>query len=235
MTERRFPDGFLWGVATSAYQIEGAVDEGGREPSIWDTYSHTPGKIDNGDTGDVACDHYHRWREDLDLIASLNLGAYRFSLAWPRLFPDGRRREQRVDQAVVVVEPAPLELPVARREEARPRDREPVCVHAQLAEQLDVVAPAVVVVARDVAGAAAFDRAGRVRERVPDRRAAPVLVDRALDLIRRGRRAPEKAVRESLHASPRSSASSHPSSSTPPLHACESVSSIPFAWKQSVW
>ena len=66
---RRFPDGFLWGVATSAYQIEGAVDADGRGPSIWDTYSHTPGKIDNGDTGDVACDHYRRWREDVDLIA----------------------------------------------------------------------------------------------------------------------------------------------------------------------
>ena len=65
---RRFPEGFLWGVATSAYQIEGAVDVDGRGPSIWDTYSHTPGKIDNGDTGDVACDHYRRWREDVDLI-----------------------------------------------------------------------------------------------------------------------------------------------------------------------
>ena len=58
----KFPDGFLWGAATSAYQIEGAVDEDGREPSIWDTYSHTPGKIDGGGTGDVACDNYHRWR-----------------------------------------------------------------------------------------------------------------------------------------------------------------------------
>ena len=92
---RRFPDGFLWGVATSAYQIEGAVDADGRGPSIWDTYSHTPGKIDGGGTGDVACDHYRRWRDDVDLIASLNMNAYRFSLAWPRLFPDGRRREQR--------------------------------------------------------------------------------------------------------------------------------------------
>jgi len=87
---RTFPDGFLWGVATSAYQIEGAVDADGRGPSIWDTYSHTPGKIDNGDTGDVACDHYRRWREDVDLLASLNLDAYRFSIAWPRLFPTGR-------------------------------------------------------------------------------------------------------------------------------------------------
>ncbi len=81
----RFPDGFLWGVSTSAYQVEGAVDEDGRVPSIWDTYSHTPGKIDGGGTGDVACDHYHRWREDIDLIASLSLNAYRFSIAWPRM------------------------------------------------------------------------------------------------------------------------------------------------------
>jgi beta-glucosidase len=84
-----FPDGFLWGAATSAYQVEGAVDEDGRGRSIWDTFSHADGTIDGGGTGDVACDHYHRWRDDLDLIASLNLNAYRFSLAWPRLFPAG--------------------------------------------------------------------------------------------------------------------------------------------------
>jgi beta-glucosidase len=85
-----FPEGFLWGVSTAAYQIEGAVDEDGRTPSIWDTFSHTPGAVDNGDTGDVACDHYHRYREDADLIAGLGVGAYRFSLAWPRLQPEGR-------------------------------------------------------------------------------------------------------------------------------------------------
>ena len=84
-----FPDRFLWGAATSAYQIEGAVDEDGRGRSIWDTFTHTPGKIDGGGTGDVACDHYHRWNDDLDLLASLNLNAYRFSLAWPRLYPSG--------------------------------------------------------------------------------------------------------------------------------------------------
>ena len=89
---RRFPEGFLWGVATSAYQIEGAVDADGRGPSIWDTFSHTPGKIDNGDTGDVACDHYSRWHEDVDLLAELGVNAYRFSIAWPRLFPDGGGR-----------------------------------------------------------------------------------------------------------------------------------------------
>jgi beta-glucosidase len=92
----RFPDGFKWGVSTSAYQIEGAATADGRGPSIWDTFSHTPGKIDGGGTGDVACGHYDRWREDVDLIASLNVNAYRFSIAWPRLFPNGGGgREQR--------------------------------------------------------------------------------------------------------------------------------------------
>jgi beta-glucosidase len=85
-----FPQGFLWGVSTAAYQIEGAVDVDGRGTSIWDTFSHTPGRTHNGDTGDVACDHYHRLDEDLDLVASLGATAYRFSLAWPRIQPDGR-------------------------------------------------------------------------------------------------------------------------------------------------
>ncbi|HEX5040163.1 MAG TPA: GH1 family beta-glucosidase [Candidatus Limnocylindria bacterium] len=85
----RFPPGFAWGAATSAYQIEGAVDAGGRGPGIWDTYSHTPGRIEDGGTGDVACDHYHRLTEDLDLMRSLGLGAYRFSVAWPRIQPTG--------------------------------------------------------------------------------------------------------------------------------------------------
>jgi len=69
----RFPPSFLWGVATAAYQIEGAVQEDGRGESIWDRFSHTPGKILNGDTGDVACDHYHRYREDVALMADLNV------------------------------------------------------------------------------------------------------------------------------------------------------------------
>ena len=86
----RFPDKFIFGVATAAYQIEGAVLEDGRGASIWDTFSHTPGKVKNGDTGDVACDHYHRWSSDLDLIQSLGVDAYRFSIAWPRLFPEGK-------------------------------------------------------------------------------------------------------------------------------------------------
>jgi beta-glucosidase len=82
---KRFPDGFTWGVSTSAYQVEGAVAEDGRVPSIWDTFTHTPGKIEGGGTGDVACDSYHRWPDDLDLIAELGASAYRFSIAWPRM------------------------------------------------------------------------------------------------------------------------------------------------------
>ena len=85
------PD-FVWGVATAAYQIEGAVGEDGRSPSIWDTYSRLPGAVDNGDTGEQACDHYHRWREDVALMRDLNVGAYRFSVAWPRVLPEGRGR-----------------------------------------------------------------------------------------------------------------------------------------------
>lgn len=86
----QFPDGFLWGASTSAYQIEGATHEDGRGPSIWDVFSHTPGKTTHGDTGDIACDHYHRLDEDLDLLAQLGMRVYRFSVAWPRIQPDGR-------------------------------------------------------------------------------------------------------------------------------------------------
>jgi len=86
----RFPEGFAWGTATASYQIEGAVDAAGRRPSIWDTFAHTPGKVHDGDTGDVADDHYHRYREDVGLLADLGVTHYRFSLAWPRLQPDGR-------------------------------------------------------------------------------------------------------------------------------------------------
>ena len=85
-----FPPDFAWGAATSSYQSEGAVDEDGKGPSIWDTFSHEPGRIASGDTGDVACDHYHRWAEDLDLMAAHGLNAYRFSVSWPRVQPDGR-------------------------------------------------------------------------------------------------------------------------------------------------
>ncbi|MDI9884629.1 GH1 family beta-glucosidase [Streptomyces sp. HNM0645] len=85
-----FPPGFLWGTATAAYQIEGAVREGGRTPSIWDTFSHTPGKVKNGDTGDVAVDHFHRRADDVRLMAGLGVNAYRFSVSWPRVQPTGR-------------------------------------------------------------------------------------------------------------------------------------------------
>jgi beta-glucosidase len=87
-----FPSTFLWGAATASYQIEGAAAEDGRGESIWDRFSHTPGRVEGGDTGDVACDHYHRFAEDVDLMAELGLKAYRFSIAWPRLFPDGDGR-----------------------------------------------------------------------------------------------------------------------------------------------
>jgi beta-glucosidase len=84
-----FPDGFSWGVATSAFQIEGAVKEDGRGASIWDSYTHTPGKIRNGDNADVANDHYHRYRDDVRLMQDLGVKNYRFSIAWPRIFPNG--------------------------------------------------------------------------------------------------------------------------------------------------
>uniref|UniRef100_A0A7S4STC7 beta-glucosidase n=1 Tax=Alexandrium monilatum TaxID=311494 RepID=A0A7S4STC7_9DINO len=84
-----FPPDFTWGVATAAYQIEGAANEGGRKPSIWDQFAKTEGKTKRGATGDVACDHYHRWRTDVEILAKLGLGAYRFSISWSRLLPDG--------------------------------------------------------------------------------------------------------------------------------------------------
>ena len=85
-----FPDGFVWGSATAAYQIEGAASLDGRGPSVWDTFSHAPGNVRGGDTGDIACDTYHRYREDVALMASLGLQAYRFSISWPRVQPGGR-------------------------------------------------------------------------------------------------------------------------------------------------
>ena len=85
----RFPDGFVWGAATSAYQIEGAVEADGRGRSIWDTFAHTPGTIADGTTGDVASDHYHRYAQDVALLHELGVGAYRFSVAWPRIQPGG--------------------------------------------------------------------------------------------------------------------------------------------------
>ena len=89
-TLSQFPTDFVWGVATAAYQVEGAVNEGGRGPSIWDTFAHTPGLSRNGDTGDIACDHYYRWESDLDLLSDLGIGSYRLSLSWSRLQPNGQ-------------------------------------------------------------------------------------------------------------------------------------------------
>ncbi len=89
LPDRAFPPDFIWGAATASYQVEGAHDEDGRSPSIWDVFSHTPGRTHAGDTGDVACDHYHRLPEDVALMRELGLTAYRFSIAWPRVLPAG--------------------------------------------------------------------------------------------------------------------------------------------------
>jgi beta-glucosidase len=86
-----FPDNFLWGAATSACQIEGAWNLDGKGESIWDRFGHTPGRVFNGDTADIACDHYKRWQEDIDLMVELGLGGYRFSISWPRIMPDGKK------------------------------------------------------------------------------------------------------------------------------------------------
>ena len=95
----QFPSDFAWGAATAAYQIEGAVNEGGRGLSIWDEFCRLPGKIANGDSGDIACDHYHRWEEDLDLVQSLGMNSYRFSVSWPRIqpTPDGAVNQEGLD------------------------------------------------------------------------------------------------------------------------------------------
>lgn len=92
MTTPSFPETFTWGVATSAYQIEGAWDEDGKGPSIWDTFSHTAGKIANGENGDIAADHYHRYKDDIHLMAALGIPTYRFSVAWSRILPEGKGR-----------------------------------------------------------------------------------------------------------------------------------------------
>src|SRR5262249_52448458 len=86
---RQFPKGFYWGVGTSSYQIEGAWNEDGKGLSIWDTYTHKPGNIKNNDTGDIANDHYHRYKEDVALMKDFGANSYRFSIAWPRIFPEG--------------------------------------------------------------------------------------------------------------------------------------------------
>ena len=88
--KRRFPEGFLWGAATAAYQVEGSSMADGAGMSIWDRFAHTPGLTHNGDTGDVACDQYRRYRQDVELMRQLGLQAYRFSVSWSRVLPDGR-------------------------------------------------------------------------------------------------------------------------------------------------
>src|SRR5689334_1449266 len=90
MTAYAFPKDFIWCTATSSYQIEGAANEDGRGESIWDRFSKTPGKINDGSNGDIACDHYHRYRDDIALMKNLGVRAYRFSTAWPRIIPGGR-------------------------------------------------------------------------------------------------------------------------------------------------
>ena len=86
----KFPANFLWGAATASYQIEGAWNEDGKGESIWDRFAHTPSNVQGNDNGDVACDHYHRWREDIRIMKELGLKAYRFSISWPRILPSGR-------------------------------------------------------------------------------------------------------------------------------------------------
>jgi len=85
----QFPKEFVWGAATAAYQLEGAAWEDGRGECIWDRFCRQPGKVANFDSGDVACDHYHRYEEDVDLMADLGIQSYRFSVAWPRIYPNG--------------------------------------------------------------------------------------------------------------------------------------------------
>ncbi len=91
----QFPGDFVWGASTSSYQIEGGWNENGKGPSIWGFFCRIPGKVRPGDTGDVACDHYHRYAEDVDLMAEMGLQAYRFSISWPRIQPDGKGKPNR--------------------------------------------------------------------------------------------------------------------------------------------
>ena len=117
---RAFPTGFHWGTATAAYQIEGAVSEDGRGPSIWDTFTHTPGKIRNDDNGDVADDHYHRYRDDVQSMKALAAAAYRFSISWSRIFPQpGNRTSDPTQAAFVEVTVEPIRLGTIRRRPSR--------------------------------------------------------------------------------------------------------------------
>jgi beta-glucosidase len=146
----QFPDGFLWGSSTSAYQIEGAWDEDGKGKSIWDTFSHTPGKIYKGQNGDIAADHYHRWQDDLGLIQKLHLNAYRFSIAWTRILPEGTGTvnqkgldyyQRLIDQLLEMgIEPFPtlfhFDLPQALQDQGGWPDR---ATATRFAEYADVV------------------------------------------------------------------------------------------------
>ena len=89
MSRASFPNGFHWGAATASHQIEGAFREDGKGESIWDRFSHTPGRVQDGDTGDIACDSYHRIADDVALLQAMHLDSYRFSIAWPRILPEG--------------------------------------------------------------------------------------------------------------------------------------------------
>src|SRR5512139_4260608 len=90
MSSLKFPSNFLWGTATASYQVEGAWNEDGKGESIWDRFCRAPGHVERGESGDIACDHYHRYSDDIALMAELGLQNYRFSLAWPRIYPQGR-------------------------------------------------------------------------------------------------------------------------------------------------
>ena len=92
MIDTKFSKGFLWGTATSSYQIEGAPNLDGKGPSVWDTFSHIEGNVKNGDNGDQACDHYNLWQKDIKLLKELGVKAYRFSISWPRIFPNGNEK-----------------------------------------------------------------------------------------------------------------------------------------------
>ncbi|HMQ66555.1 MAG TPA: family 1 glycosylhydrolase, partial [Arachnia sp.] len=97
MTALQFPDGFRWGTATASFQIEGAADVDDKRPSIWDVFCEVPGAVEGGDDGRVAVDHYHRYREDVDLMAGLGFGTYRFSVSWPRVMDGDRVNEKGMD------------------------------------------------------------------------------------------------------------------------------------------